>query len=423
MIRLCAEEICTGCLACVNACNFGAIRITQDDEGFVHPKIDNQICVSCGKCVRICPQLNELKYNVDEKLVYACWLRNNKTRKSSTSGGAFSALAETVLSQRGVVFGAGFDKNMKVVHQQISSVKELWKLRGSKYVQSDMGASYIQVSEQLKNNKTVLFSGTACQIDGLYSFLGHKYAGQLITIDLVCHGVPSPKIFRDYLDYMEHCYGSKTKHVYFRNKEPGWFVFGMKIEFQDGQIYKASTYDDPYIRGFLREYFLRPSCHNCRYAGTQRVADITLADFWGYQDSCRADRDDDKGISMVMLNSQNGLQLFNTAKSKLEYFSRPVSEAVAGNPALSSCFPPSAKRAAFWEDYRELDFKDIVDKYLYPEPEEKQVVRSLKARHKWQDRTAFRTVLRGIVRKIVGDSGYTRLKRFLKKGSEKNAKN
>lgn len=413
---LCDKVACTGCMACKNVCPVDAIQSYPDDEGFIRPVINNEKCIQCGKCRKICPRINEVARSQREKKVYACWLKNKKLRKMSTSGGAFSALAQWILLQDGVIFGAGFDNDLKVVHKKVETIKALEELRGSKYVQSDTGYTFQEVKLCLTEGKKVLYSGTACQIDGLYAYLGDRYEGQLFTIDLVCHGVPSPKVFKDYLDYVQDKYGARAKKVYFRNKEPGWYVFGMKIVFENEKIYKADTYEDPFIRGFLRELFLRPSCHQCNYAGTSRVADITLADFWGYMDTCRADRDNDKGISMVMLNTENGEHIFQNVRRQLCIFSRPLEEAVNGNPALNKCFAPSEKRGQFWRDYREKGFSGIIEKYLYPEPREKQYHPNLKKRHKRQDLYALRILPNRIAIKLLGPRGYDKIKRLVRKG-------
>ncbi len=413
---LCEPNSCTGCMACANVCPVNAIRKQPDAEGFYRPVVDEALCLRCGKCRNVCPKLQTNPRPDGEKQVFACWMKDRKLRKNSTSGGAFSALAQGILSQGGCVFGVGFDDQLNVVHKKAENLQQLAQLRGSKYVQSDTGFSFREVKRCLQDGAKVLYSGTACQIDGLYAYLGSRYAGQLFTVDLVCHGVPSPKVYRDYLSYMQQRFGSPVKQVFFRNKEPGWYVFGMKLVFENGKVYKASTYEDPYIRGFLRELFLRPSCHQCDYAGTDRVADITLADFWGYMDTGWADRDHDKGISMVMLNTENGKQLFEQVNGMLRVWTRPLEQAVNGNRALRSCFPPSEHREQFWADYETMGFSGIVAKYLYPEPEEAQFRPNLKKRHRQQDLYALRILPNRIASKLLGENGYERIKRFVKRG-------
>lgn len=368
-MELCKPIDCTGCKACANACAKSAITFLADDEGFWYPKIDNSLCVKCGSCRAACPQLQGKHANHanEQQKVYAAWIKNKQLRRQSTSGGAFTVLADGVLKNKGAVYGAGFDKDHRVIHKRICTKRELAQLRGSKYVQSDIGDTFQQVKRDLKAGKTVLFTGSPCQIDGLYALLKSRYEGQLYTVDLVCHGVPSPMIYEDYRRYMEKTYQSKISEIYFRDKTPGWSVFGMKIVFENGEVYQKDTYNDPYIRGFLRELFLRASCHRCRYADTDRVADITLADFWGYKAENKKGFDDDKGISLVMINNANGSQLFKSVSSRLYCMEKSLAEAVAGNRMLREPFPPAENRDRFWADYPRLSFEELAEKYMFPE--------------------------------------------------------
>ena len=366
-MRLCSSDKCTGCMACMNICPKDAIEKVKDSEGFLHPVIVSEKCVHCKKCIEVCPQIHNVQVPECEKTVYAAWHKNKYIRKKSTSGGAFTAFACSVLDNEGFVFGAGFDQNKTIIHKCVAEQDNLTELRGSKYVQSDIGLSYRRVKESIKEGRVVLFSGTPCQIAGLYGYLGKRFEGQLYTIDLVCHGVPSPRVYQEYLKYMSEVYQSNIKKVFFREKCPGWYVFGMRIEFDNQKVYQKNTYQDPFCRGFLREYFLRPACHNCLYANTDRIADITLADFWGYSSTNEDNFDDDKGISMIMLNTENGTALFDKSKDSLYYWEKDILEAINGNQALRESFAPSDKREEFWSDYYKLPFNQIIEKYLYPE--------------------------------------------------------
>ena len=411
-MELCKKSECTGCMACINICPRKAIVLRQDEEGFLYPIILKDNCIKCGACVKVCPQMNPKRSaeNYDKK-VYAGWMKNRRLRRRSTSGGAFTAFAKEIMNNNGVVYGAGFDKDNKVIHKRITKKSELSQLRGSKYVQSYIGNTFSQVKIDLLKGKPVLFSGTPCQIDGLYSYFGNRYEKQLFTIDLVCHGVPSPEIYSKYLEYLEKQYKSKVNKVYFRDKEPGWYVFGMRVEFQNGFVYKKNTYEDPFARGFLRNLFLRPSCHSCHYANNRRIADITLADFWGYQSTNEKDYDDDKGISMIMINSSNGDVLFQQAKHQMRYFARDVEQAVQGNPALSHCFPPAENREQFWLDVHSNSFEYVIEKYMYSEeiPEwfkfrEQQIKSYKNDRRKHLPNRVFRRVL--------GNKLYEKLKKI-----------
>lgn len=365
---LCEVEKCFGCMACYNICPVNAIMVVEDEEGFLRPKIKEDKCIRCKKCTSVCAAIKNVERENEtfEQETYACWNKDKDIRRNSTSGGLFTVMANNILNQDGVVFGASFDNEFNVVHSFADNIDDIVKFRGSKYVQSNIGTTYRKTRVFLDEGRQVLFTGTPCQIAGLYKFLGKEYYN-LYTCDLICHGVPSPKVYKSYIGYMENKYKSKIKSVNFRYKEPGWMVFSMKIEFESGKVYVKSTLDDNYIRGFLRELFLRPSCHSCAYTNTDRKGDITIADFWGYESTNEKDIDDDKGISLAIINTENGKRMFEVCKNDLAYFKKDIDEAIRGNRCLSSCFPPSPKREEFWEDYNSRPYKYVIKKYMYPE--------------------------------------------------------
>lgn len=365
-MTLCKTEKCTGCMACVNVCPVSAISVQTNDEGFEYPIIDQSKCLRCKKCEKVCPHFNEIIPSDYEKKVYAVWSNDDKTRKNSTSGGAFAVISKKILENGGYVVGCALDDSNVVRHIIVDNIENLYKLQGSKYVQSSISDVYKRIKDLLSNDKMVLFSGTPCQVAGLKNYIGSYKKGKLFTIDVVCHGVPSPMIFSDYMNYLESKYHSKVKTISFRSKRESWFSYGMEITFVNRKKYFKSTYKDPFIRGFLRQYFLRPSCHSCKYTNTRRVSDLTLADFWGYKSIDKNDRDDDKGISMVMINSSDGEDLF-CSLSGISMYERTVDEAVKGNRCLREPFPPSNQRENFWKDYKTMSFKKIVSKYLYSE--------------------------------------------------------
>lgn len=365
-MQICSFLHCTGCMACYNQCYFGAINIEPDEEGFGRPNIDEEKCVQCGLCQKVCPANQSIKINSFPKQVYASWNTDAKKKKLSSSGGVFSALAETILEQGGKVYGAAFDKDFSVKHIAIDNVDDLWKLRGSKYVQSSINLMYRQVKNDLLGGYKVLFSGTPCQIDGLYSFLNDRFVGKLYTIDLVCHGVPSPRIWFDYLEYLKKKYKSPIMNVSFRDKSTSWHRYKLKVEFESSKTYIQDLFHDSYSCGFLRNYYLRPSCHCCRYANINRPADISLGDFWGYGSIDHQPQDDDTGISMIMINTSNGMLAFEEAKNHLVYYSRTIEQAKKGNQSLREPFLPASDRNDFWDSYRTKKFSYVVKKYLYP---------------------------------------------------------
>lgn len=366
---LCDTEKCFGCMACYNICPVNAINIIEDKEGFLRPEIQQDKCIGCKKCTSACAAIKNVERDnkTFEQQTYACWNKDEDIRRNSTSGGLFTVMANNILKENGIVFGASFDNKLSIVHSAIDEKDDIVKFRGSKYVQSNIGNTYKEAKEFLDKGKSTFFTGTPCQIAGLYKFLGKEY-NNLYTCDLICHGVPSPKVYKSYISYMEDKYRSKIKSINFRYKEPGWMIFSMKIKFENGKVYVKSTLDDNYIRGFLRELFLRPSCHSCIFTNTDRKGDITIADFWGYKNTDKKYINDDRGISLAIINSKNGEKLFEACKKDLVYLKRDLDEAIKGNRCLSSCFPPSPKRKEFWDNYNSKSFKYVIKKYMYAEP-------------------------------------------------------
>ena len=418
-MMLCERQNCTGCAACVNVCPVGAITLVADEEGFLRPDILGDRCVACGKCTNVCPQISPIDIPDEPKMVFACWHRDRFVRRESTSGGAFSALAEEILHCGGKVYGAAFNGFPHVAHVGIDNVHELKRLQGSKYVQSEIGHVFEKVKEDVSKGRRVLFSGTPCQVAGLYAYLGNRHKGQLVTIDLVCHGVPSPMVFADYVKWIERKNDANVVEYRFRNKNMGWYLHSTKIGLSNGKTILEHFFKNPFSRGFLRDYFLRPSCHVCPYAGVNRPADITLSDFWGYKGNRRdcLDRDDDKGVSMVMLNTSTGVTLFDSVRERLVVWERGLDDAVSGNLALREPSPVSQQRHQFWDDYRRLPFDVIVEKYMYSEDFTKW----------WEDRYTWRGRLHSLIqqalgnckrgiRKVFGERQFLRLKTLFGKG-------
>ena len=248
---------------------------------------------------------------------YVSYAKNSNIRTQSSSGGIFSVLAEIILLNNGVVVGAAFDENMLVRHILVSRLEDLDKLRGSKYLQSNIGNIFLKIQQLLISNRLVLFSGTECQIVGLKKFLGKEYEN-LYTIDILCHGVPSPKVWRTYLNEQEKNFSARAMKVSFRNKVRGWKEFSLQIVFDNGEKYEEIFTKDRYMKFFLRNISLRPSCYKCKFKLLNRESDISLGDCWGI-DSYMPDMDDDKGTSIILIHSLKGKRLFNKCKDKLIY--------------------------------------------------------------------------------------------------------
>lgn len=370
MKEICSSSDCTGCMACVNGCAQNAISIVQDEEGFDRPQINEDLCVDCGLCQRICP-INHHPETEEPKKIFSGWASDEEVRLGSSSGGAFTEIARPVLEEGGVVFGCALNDKLQAEHTYVETLEDLARrLSGSKYVQSRIGNSYAQTKDFLKQGRKVLFSGTPCQIAGLRNFLRKDY-DNLTTVDLICHGVPSPMIFEDYKQYMQERENMELIEVKFRCKKSSWIFFNMTLI---GHVEKSSAkktycggyYEDPYIRGFLRDYFLRPSCHKCYFTSTKRCSDFTIADWWGYKKETSADKDFAcKGVSLVFANTEKALKMIPCMKMQLR--ERTVEEAKRTNISLSHPFPMPEMRKFFWEHYRKMTFEELVGKYMMPE--------------------------------------------------------
>lgn len=289
------KEKCTGCGACYNICPTEAIKMETNSEGFLYPVIDKEKCISCGLCKEKCPQLKTTKLNYSLPYITCA---EDKIRKESSSGGMFTVLAEYILSQKGYVCGAAWE-DYQVKHIIVDKKRDLRLLRKSKYLQSDINQVYKELEKLLKDNKYVLFSGCPCQVDGLLTFLGDKEYPNLLTVDLVCHGVPSPTLFRKYL--MEKSKGNAIKEINFRNKEKGWGTH-MEIVYSDGSRYFNSCSRDEWYLGFLNGIITRESCSRCQYANIDRIGDITIGDFWGVKE-INSSYDDGLGTGLTLINT------------------------------------------------------------------------------------------------------------------------
>ena len=369
---ICPIEKCTGCGACFEVCAHSAINMIPDAEGFLRPIIDSKLCVGCGLCQVTCPVNTPFTGKMNKPLkVYSGWSLDEDIRINSSSGGAFTEIAKLTLQKGGVVFGVAMDENVCARHIYVEDTKDLYRLRGSKYVQSVIGDSYKQAKKFLLQGREVLFSGTPCQIAGFRNFLRKDY-DNLITIDLICHGVPSPKVFNDYKTYIESIINEKVTDVKFRCKKSSWIFFNMGINphvEKNGNInysYIGNYYADPYIRVFLRDNILRPNCYQCLYASIERVGDFTIADWWGYKSVSDKDKDfDKKGVSLLMCNTNKAVSMVNCLDMDLR--ERTIEEALNTNSSLKCSFPMPATRTAFWNDYTKMDFNKMVKKWMFPE--------------------------------------------------------
>lgn len=350
---------CTGCGACMSGCPRDAITMARDKEGFAYPAIDKEKCVRCGHCTAVCPILHEREPK-SLPAAFAAWNRDEGIRRDSTSGGVFTALADYVLESGGVVYGAAMDGRQHLRHIACFRKEDLWRLRGAKYVQSDLGETFREIKAVLAAGRAVLFSGTPCQVDGLYRYLGCR-SEKLITCDLVCHGVPSPGVWEDMARSIETRRHKGLQAVRFRNKVTGWRDSHFTAVYDDGTVESVPLFRTEYGRAFGRALFLRPSCHRCAYTNLNRPGDFTLGDFWGLKPE-ELPEQQEKGINLLLVNTAHGSHIFDQLPLSRQAF--PVERAVAGNPRLASPIGPAADRAAFFAAYALEPFEQVRKKFF-----------------------------------------------------------
>lgn len=368
MVEICQKNHCTGCTACALSCPKNAIDMRADRKGFIYPYIDNEKCVDCGLCRNICPQLNLASPIISNvRGVYAAFSKDADIRKNSSSGGMFTEVARTFIQEGGVVFASKLENNChELCFSRCDDIEDLRLFRGSKYFQSNPKYIFRDVKEELENERLVLFVGTACQISGLKSYLRKEYSN-LYAIDIICHGVPSPKLWSDYLSKLEKEQKSLAKNVNFRFKKPSWTEFSLCVDFENDAKYIKSKFDDPYLISFLKEISLRENCYSCPYANTTRMGDITLADFWGYKSTDYKMRNTEKGISLILINSDKGEVLFRKITPKIAYIEKNLKDAVGGNRSLKEPWKKNPIADDFWNAYmEEEDLENIFDTFCKP---------------------------------------------------------
>lgn len=361
MINIIEKHNCAGCHACANICPKHCISMGNDSDGFVYPSVNLECCIDCGLCEKVCPILNKQTIN-NQPEAFACYNNNEQVRIESSSGGVFTLVAEKILDNGGVVFGVSLDKDLTAVHSFVESKDQLSKFRGSKYMQSKIGKAYNQAETFLKQNRQVLFTGTPCQIAALKSYLKRDYEN-LFCIDIICHGVPSQKVWKKYILHHEKRTGAKVVEAGFRNKNKGWKLFSMSLSFDNSSQYTETLDKDLYMKAFLKNVSLRPSCYNCNFKTLNRQSDITLADFWGIQ-IVLPELDDDKGTSLVLINSDKGNSMFDSIKDSISCKSVDINKAVIPhNTAAVGSVHKNPNREKFFEELDTVPFDKLVNKY------------------------------------------------------------
>lgn len=359
MIDIVDKKDCTGCWGCVNICPKLCITMKTDKEGFDHPIVDESICVKCKKCVNACPVLHKEEIQ-NSPVAYACFNKDEEIRKKSSSGGVFTLIATNIIADNGVVFGARFNNLFEVEHGYIESAEDIKVFRGSKYVQSKIGYTFTEVKKFLEDGRKVLFSGTPCQIGGLKSFLGKDYEN-LICIDIICHGVPSPFAWNKYKNEISN--GRKITDVSFRDKTYGWKDYSFRMDFEDGTSYFEKGSENKYIRGFIGDIYLRNSCYQCKFKTLHRQSDLTLADFWGIE-NINEDMDDGIGTSFIMVNSEKGNQILQRIKEQIEVQKADLEESIKYNMSAVRASYRNPRREYFFRNINRFKFNKLVEKTL-----------------------------------------------------------
>lgn len=384
MKEICPADKCTGCSACYNACRHQAIAMVANDLGHLHPRIDMDKCFGCKLCQMSCPVVNKQQL-LYPKTCYAVALPKDKDLKRSASGGAATALMRFIVNEHGVVYGCTGEDVFHVHHIRVDSLEGIERLRGSKYVQSEIGLIYKSVFVDLKTDKTVLFIGTPCQVAGLKAFLRKDYPN-LLTSDLVCHGVPSQKMLTENIHYYTTEKDGKKIKVSFRRKIVGSGVntklnsyrieYGWFLQNQPYSSINRKFYDDSYMFGFLQCLTFRDSCYTCRYATSARCSDITLADFWGLGDDANFEKG--KGVSLCLVNTEKGQDLLDKIKDIVDIQERDVVEGVIGNGQLQRPSCKNNAHALFRFLYPKFGLKIAIKKSLKKEKFKLKVAQPLK---------------------------------------------
>lgn len=360
---------CCGCNACGDICPTQAISFQTDIEGFWYPEVDIEKCINCGLCEKICPIIHAENLKKNDFPTPECFAAENKNLEvvfDSTSGGLFSAFASRMYKEKGYVGGAVFSEDCKSVKQIISADKNnLAKLRSSKYLQSNLIGFYKKVKALLTDGEKVLVCGCPCQMAGLRAYLQKPY-DNLVILDFICLGINSPLIWRKYMDSFEERYGSPVVYAKPKSKELGWRNLTQKVKLANGQVKFETRHQSNYTQGYIGTHaYIRPSCYECKFRGFPRIADITLADFWGIEKYSKA-LEKDLGTSLVMVNSEKGKKWFDLIKDRLNYIPMPFEAALQGNPALTKdASKPEIDRDEFFKDVNELKFTELAEKYSF----------------------------------------------------------
>ena len=359
MIQITDKSQCCGCTACASICVYDAITMQPDAMGFLYPAVDRDKCVDCGLCEKVCAFNDhyDTSLNLPQPDAYAARHKDMREVETSRSGAAFIAISDYVLENGGVVYGAGYTDHFRVVHKRATTKEERDEFKGSKYVQSDMNTVFRQVKKDLKDGLTVLFSGTPCQTAGLNSYIGRKLRERLILVDIVCHGVPGPYLWRDYIAYLEKKQGDKICWVNFRDKQK----FGWKAHRETFKFVNMGGGKMSFTYLFYRHIMFRHSCGVCPYTNTRRPSDITIADFWGWEKTDPDINKDDKGVSLILVNTKKGREIFDAIKDRMTVIPAKLEDCLQPNLLHPSAI--HSKRMEFERNYEHKGFEYVMKKY------------------------------------------------------------
>ena len=349
MIEISNKIDCCGCWACENICPKSCISMVEDEEGFRYPQVDKDVCIDCHLCEKVCPVANAKADEKHRQRAFLLQHRNEKVLHESASGGAFTAIASYVIERDGVAFGAAYDKDFQVTHQYAENVDELRKFRNSKYVQSYVGKAYQEAKEFLKQGRMVCFSGTPCQLEGLLKYLRKPY-DRLITVDVMCHSITSPKIFRMYVDMQKEKYGDDIENIMFRDKQPYGYKYSLMSVYRGGkQIYKEGVETDIYLRSFFCDVNVRPSCYDCKFKKQHHLTDFTIWDCFDVRKFSKK-FDNDKGVTRILANTDKANQILSEMNQVARILEIPVGEAVSGVKEMLYSVNMNPRREAFFKE-------------------------------------------------------------------------
>lgn len=362
MIRIIDKHDCCGCSACEAICGVKAITLNADSEGFLYPESNLNLCIDCGLCERVCPIIKRDTQQC-EKLpikVFALQNLNKETLLTSSSGGVFAALVQWSLNNKGIIYGVVYDDNFAVVHRGETTKEGALLFRGSKYVQSDLRGVYTKIRRELKSGRNVLFSGVPCQVEGLKSFLMREY-DNLTTVDILCHGVPSPKVFADYVSFIKRHTPVMLESIFMKDKTFGWGYQNLKLVYQRGISEFNTPVSNLWNKLFYDHVINRPSCHACRFKNLHRAGDISIGDFWGIEKN-HPEFLSSQGVSLLLVNSLRGEYIWKSINPQFKYIESDTEKCM--QPVLKESHPEATDRDEFWMEYNEHGFeKTIMSRY------------------------------------------------------------